>query len=102
MKNNELKEQQLENVAGGTSREKTITVVVDFSEYRQFTSDITIKPYLDGELLNDKVKTVDRSITVVNINITGKGIKQLRVKLNNEVFKTYKLDFTSGTVIELG
>lgn len=87
-----LSENELENVAGGVNREKTITVSVEVPD--SFNEDINIKAYLDGELQSSLCRIVDCSVRVVNMNVIGRtGVKQLKVKFNNIVSKTYELDF---------
>ena len=96
-----LKEKELASITGGSSKESLISVVVDYSSDRKFNEDITIKPYLNGELQRDKVRTVDCSITNVTLSFHGKGVANLKVKINNDIIKLYKLDFDKGTYSEL-
>ena len=97
MNKTEIKEKQLEKVTGGTSRESTIIVVVDYSNDKRFNDDVTIKPYLNGELIRSQVRTVDCSVTRVNLNVSGRGTAKLKVKINNDIVKLYDLNFDAGT-----
>ena len=96
-----LNETELESVAGGTKREKTIRVQVDIPDV--FNEDIIIKAYVDGQLDSSLSTTVDSSVRVKYMDVRGtSGIKQLRVKLNNTVIIDYELDFDSGSYVKIG
>lgn len=97
----ELKEKQLEKIAGGTRTENEVTVAVDYSKDKQFSSDILIKPYLDGQLLTSRITTVDCSVTCVNIKISGRGKSQLKVKINNEIIKLYDINFDENSYVQV-
>lgn len=98
----ELKEKQLESVSGGYSEKGKVIVNVDYSNEKIFTNDITIKPYLDGVLLSAMIKTVDYTITNVNITVHGtRGISSLKVKINDEIIKYYEIDFDKASYREI-
>ena len=87
-------------VAGGSKREKTITVQVSLNEVGGL--EVTIEPYLDGELLSSQVRVVDSSVSSINIQVKGiAGKKRLDVKFNNVPKKSYVLDFDAGNYVEL-
>lgn len=91
----ELSEDELNEISGGTGKDRKLCVSVDIPS---FSCDVTIKVYLDGELLSDKTRTVDCSTTRINIIVSGKGSKDLRVKFNDEITKRYVVDFDSYEV----
>lgn len=96
-----LNDSQLEKVAGGSDREKKVTVTVDYTNDAKFTGNVTITPYLDGELLSSQEQTVDSSVTVVYIRLSGRGMASLRVKINGVLIKNYSVNFDNSSYTEV-
>lgn len=80
----------------GAPKEAQVSVWVDWSD-KKFDSDIEIKVYVDGELDRSKTTVVDSSVTYKNLTFAGRGQKNVKIKLNNETFCTYLIDFDNGT-----
>ena len=92
----ELKLEDLQSVTGGIRKEKTITVEIKVSGH--FDRDITVKPYIDGQIQISLVKIVDMSTEYIHMNFKGStGTKLLKVKLNDTVILNYELNFDTGT-----
>lgn len=96
----QLKDNNLKNVTGGRSSERSIAIAINLAEY-QFDNKIDIKVYIDGELDRSLSRTIDSSITTYSLLVKGSGTKVLRIKFNDNIIKTYSLNFTNGTYIEL-
>ena len=97
----ELKEKQLNEVAGGSSREKTVIVTVKYGEFN-FNEQVNIKPYVDGILLESQIKTLDCSICETTFKLTGvRGMASLIVKFNDTFSKSYMVDFDLSSYKEL-
>lgn len=96
-----LANEDLTNVAGGSRREHTVIVTVDYSNDTKFTGDVSIKAYLNGEFLSDQEKSIDCSVTVFTINVKGQGIGSLKVKINNLLIKEYDVNFDEGTYTQI-
>lgn len=81
----------------GEKREKTLTVDVNLPEG---SSDVKVSAYVDGNYLSSK--TVDTNVVAkTSFRIKGtKGIKTVKIKLNDINYKSYELDFDKGTVTE--
>ena len=90
-----LDEKQLEKVAGG-STESQITLILDLSQEKLLSGDITIKPYVNGELKTSMIKVVDESVTSVSFVFKGRGKVEVKFKINEDIFKYYELDFDAG------
>ena len=59
-----------------------------------FSSNVTIKPYLDGQLQSNQIKIVDASaIPFVYLTFNGSGMMDLKVKIEDTVVIGYVLDF---------
>ena len=84
-------------LSSGEKREKTLEVNVDLPSTG---GDLNIKVYVDGELDNSKTTTVDSSYTFSkSFKFKGsQGVKEVRVKINDELYKVYKLDFDKSEV----
>ena len=95
-----LKDEQLINVAGGSSRERNIGVKVNLTEYKDLAGDILIEPYLDGVLIQSQIKTVDSSISEVTIFVKGRGMGMLKVKIASQFTKFYSINFETGSYVE--
>lgn len=97
----ELNEDKLEKVVGGEHREKTINVSVQVENVGQ-KNDIDVIVYVDGEYRRDLSRTIDPSVLVFNVQLKGtNGIKRLDIKFNNELKKSYNLNFENGTYVEI-
>ena len=97
----ELNEEELFEVTGGEgSGTKTIVVPVKLPTCISGNCFITI--YVDGVLQSNMSTVVDASfVEVVNLLFKGnRGIKLARVKLNDEPYKSYCLDFNNQTYRE--
>lgn len=96
-----LLDEELKNVAGGSGRSEVIvTVEVFFPE--GLCGDVTVKPFLEGELLSSSITTVDAMVKMVKIPVRGKsGSKTLEVKLNNTIIMNYVVNFDNGTYTEI-
>ena len=96
----ELQEDRLKSVTGGSTgdREKTIRVSLDLPN-DSFDGDVVVKPYLDGELQSNLIRTVNPSFqSIIYIDVKGiKGNKLLTIKINDFVFITYELNFDDGS-----
>ncbi len=80
-----------------TKREKTVIVSVDWSE-QKFDDDIEIKVYVDGELDSARSTVVNCSVTHKDFSFTGRGTKEIRFRINNDLFYDYTVDFDNKTV----
>ena len=76
--------------------EDNIVNAVDFSKLGDIEKDI--KVYVDGELDRSKNTFVNASVMHKVFNFSGSGKVNVRFKINNEVFKTYEIDFEKQTV----
>lgn len=92
---------ELNGVTGGSKREKTIVVSVELKGL-PYSGDVIFKPYIDGVLKADMVKTIDPSyVSIINLNINGiTGIKRLDVKVNDQLYKTYEVNFDENSYRE--
>lgn len=75
---------------------KTMPIDLDFSKLGDINKDI--KVYVDGELDRSKNTFVNASVMHKVFNFSGSGKVNVRFKINNEVFKTYEIDFEKQTV----
>lgn len=94
----ELIEKDLNTVAGGLGRQRTVIVEITIPN---FSIDVTLKFYLDGELLSSKTKTVDSLVRNYTLQLSGSGEKILKVKFNDQATKTYLINFDLGTYSEI-
>ncbi|MCL2311091.1 MAG: protein kinase [Firmicutes bacterium] len=87
-------------LSSGVKKEKQLEIVVNLPP---ISGDITLKVYVDGTLDNSKTVVVDPSFTdKKSIYIKGtQGEKEVRIKVGNDPYKIYKLNFDNGTVIEI-
>ena len=83
-------------LSSGEKKEKAISINIDLPE-DEFALDptATLTVYVDGILDETKTTTVDTSyITSKTFTFKGsKGIKNIRIKINDELYKVYELDF---------
>ena len=83
-------------LSSGEKREKSISIDIDLpeSDFDQDTNS-TLTVYVDGVLDESKTTTLDTSyITRKTFTFKGsQGIKNIRIKLNDELYKVFELDF---------
>lgn len=92
-----LDDNQLEKIAGGSRRDGSISIVVEVPKLA--ANDITVTPYLEGELLTSMIKIIDSCVREVTFNLSSSGVKQFRVKFN-EVIKDYEINFDNKTYFQ--
>lgn len=93
----DLNEKELEEIAGGSGRDRTVIVRVIISDCGTFTGNVSIKPFLNGVLLSDQEQEVDASYDFVNILTRGVGLAMLTVIINDKAVKSYDIDFERGS-----
>ena len=90
--------------SSGEQRTKTLTVSVIPAECTvdPEAAELTFKVYLDGVLDTGKITTVDRSRTTpVNFAFNASaGKKSVKLKVNDQDYKRFTLDFDKKTVTE--
>ncbi len=96
---NELNERELMQVSGGSGRDSQVAINI---ELPADLGDVTIKVYVDGEIDMSKTITVDTNyITHRLFTFVGRGVSQVRFKINNEPYCTYEINFDAGTATRL-
>ena len=81
-------------VSSGEKKEQRIPLTVDWSDDKQFTDDVSIKVYVDGELDRSKSTIVDSSVSRKTFYFSGRhGKKSVKVKINDDIVKLYEIDF---------
>ena len=81
-------------VSSGEKKEQRIPLTVDWSDDKQFTDDVSIKVYVDGELDRSKSTIVDSSVSRKTFYFSGRhGKKSVKVKIDDDIVKLYEIDF---------
>ena len=100
METKTLNEDNLEKVAGGSSQEKAITILVDIPLYIE---DVEMEVYYDGELDLSKSRTFDSSVRTTNLTFRGEnGTHEVKIKFNKLDVSIYALNFDDGSYICIG
>ncbi len=83
-------------ISSGIAPNSTVKVTVPIPKY---LPEVTLRFFLEGELVHEKTLSQDYSPKTYDYNVVGSGKKTLIVKLGSasNAFKTYKLDFDKGT-----
>lgn len=96
----ELTEDELNQVAGGEGREKTISITVHLPN--NVLEKYFLYVYVDGLLQSSMTKEIDPSLEMITLSFKGvEGFKQVCVKVNNAIYKTYQLNFDNKEYHEL-
>jgi serine/threonine-protein kinase len=82
--------------SSGIKKDKIIEIPVDLP---LIASDITLKVYIDGTLDSSKTVTVDPSSSDKKVfSFSGKqGKKEIRIKIDNYLYRAYEIDFDANT-----
>lgn len=97
---NELLESELQKVAGGSGREKTITLTVELPQLSGSNNKLFV--YIDGSLETSLTKDIDSYMKTVYIAIKGvEGNKSVKIKINSVDYKNYVVNFDSSEYKEL-
>lgn len=89
-------------LSSGQSKEHKVSLTIDWSNDKKFKEDIIIRVYVNGELDRSKTTTVDSSVTHKSFNFSGRGKKEIKFKINNEIIKIYEIDFDKYEVNLIG
>ena len=96
----ELLDNELEKVTGGSDREITVTIEVPMPPLSGPNN--TMEVYIDGQFNGAFSRGVDESLEIAKIEIKGKtGTKSVQVNINSFAYKSYVVDFESGTYSEI-
>ena len=96
----ELLDNELEKVTGGSGREITVTIEVPMPPLSGPNNIMEV--YIDGQFNAAFSRGVDESLEIAKVEIKGKtGTKSVQVKINGFAYKTYIVDFESGTYSEI-
>lgn len=96
----ELLDNELEKVTGGSGREITVTIEVPMPPLSGPNN--TMEVYIDGQFNGAFSRGVDESLEIAKIEIKGKtGTKSVQVNINGFAYKSYVVDFESGTYSEI-
>lgn len=87
-------------LSSGEKKEKTLELNVDLSGFPSTGGDLKITVYVNGERDDSKTTTVDSSYTLSkSFKFKGsQGTKEVRIKINDELYKVYKLDFDKSEI----
>ena len=85
-------------LSSGQPRNNQVSLTLDWSNDKKFKEDATIRVYVNGELDRSKTTTVDSSVTRKSFNFSGRGKKEIKFKINNEIVKIYEIDFDNSVV----
>lgn len=97
---NNLSEEKLNMVNGGSGGNKTITVSVLLPKTDKLENKVTV--YIDGQYESSLCNSYDSSIELINLRIVGSdGHKRVDVKVNDIRYKSYDVNFDKGTYIEI-
>ncbi len=87
-------------LSSGKAKESTVSIILDFDGLSE--EDHTIKVYVDGELDRSKTVCLDSSVTRKTFKFSGSGKKEIKFKINNEVFAVYDVDFGTSEINKIG
>ena len=96
--NKEILETKLQNVAGGSGREKTVRLTVNLPSTNNLNK-VTV--FIDGTLESSLCNEYDSCIETIYLEVKGTvKSKIVEVKVNNLPYKSYTVDFEKGTYQE--
>lgn len=85
-------------LSSGQPRNNQVSLTLDWSNDKKFKEDATIRVYVNGELDRSKTTTVDSSVTRKSFSFSGRGKKEIKFKINNEIVRIYEIDFDNSMV----
>lgn len=96
---NMFNENNLNVVAGGTRREKTITISVPLMETKE---EKEIDVYVDGLIDSSLTTTLNGLVTLTTIRVKGtSGNSEVTIRINGLFYKKYTVDFETGNYSEV-
>lgn len=96
----ELNDEVLKNVSGGGRRERKIVVVVYLPS--NMLEPYKMSVYEDGLYQSNMSGQIDPNVQLINLEFSGSGgFSMINVKLNDVLYKSFQLDFDSGSYREL-
>ena len=100
MSENNVSEKVLKKVYGGAGDGRTIIIALLLPSTGKETNEVTV--YIDGVLESSLCNNYDSSVESINLKFAGtRGIKRVDIKVNKISYKTYEVNFDSGSYIEL-